>query len=146
MSLLWGTVLALHLLGIIAWLGGMLLIAGVLFPHLPAEDDQALLALLAPVLARFVGIGRWVVPVVLVSGYLVLFGFYGLREAGWSVQLHHLLGLGAAGIFARMALGPWPALRTFPDPAHAMAIRRLLWIGTGLGAAATLVAAWGHFG
>lgn len=135
--LLWTLLLAIHLLGAVAWVGGMA------FAHLALRPAAAeLLAppqrlpLLAGTLGRFFRLMMLAVPLILLSGALLL-GRVGLHGAppAW----HAMAGLGTvmAAIFVFIVTVPYPRLRRqvaagdWPAAGAAMAqIRR--WVGVNL--------------
>ncbi len=82
-------------------------------------------------------------PLVLLSGYLMLFGLYG-GFAGASPYIHvmHLTGLIMAGVFIWIFVGPWKRFRTDPAsrPEAANAIRKLIGINLILGLLTIVIA------
>ena len=145
--LLWGVVLALHLLGVVAWVGGMLFTLAILRPSLMLLDSPQRLAVHTETLRRFLRMVLHVMPVVLLSGWAMLFGFYnGFSEGSWTIQTMHLLGLLMAGVFLLIYFGPWKAMRRTGGPELLHSIRHLVTLNLGLGLLTIVVAALGHFG
>ena len=105
--------LALHLLGAAAWVGGMGFALLVLRPSLGVLPLPQRLALHGAVFRRFFLLVWHAMPIVLLSGYGLLFGVYG-GFAGVNPLVHvmHLLGLAMAAVFAVIFFGPWQTLRT----------------------------------
>lgn len=148
----WAPVLlALHLLGAVAWVGGMAFALLVLRPSLTVLAPPQRMALHAQVFRRFFLIVWHAMPIILASGYAMLFGIYGgFAGVGWPVHVMHLTGLIMAAIFLVVFFGPWRALRhaaaaADADGAAAAAgrIRAFMRWNLGLGALTVAVAAWG---
>jgi uncharacterized membrane protein len=145
---------ALHVLGAVLWVGGMAFAILALRPALTALEPTQRLALQEGVLSRFFRIVWHAMPAVLLSGWLLLFGWYGgFRGSAWHIHLMHLLGLVMAGVFLALITGPWRAFRAAltagdRDRAGAAAerVRQLVSLNLVLGLATIAVAAWGRFG
>ena len=145
----------LHLLGAVIWVGGMAFAILALRPaaHEALEPPQRL-ALMDGVFRRFFRILWHVVPIVLLSGWAMLFGWYwGFGASIWHVHVMHLAGLVMAAIFALVALGPGRAMRAAlaagDRPAAAAALDRIrkgVSVNLALGLLTVAVAAWGRFG
>jgi uncharacterized membrane protein len=104
---------ALHLLSAVLWVGGMAFALMVLRPSLGVLEPLDRLTLHGQVFSRFFRIVWHVMPLILLTGYAMLFGFYGgFGGVNAAVHLMHLLGLIMAAVFVYIALVPWPALRT----------------------------------
>lgn len=144
-----------HLLGAVLWVGGMAFALLCLRPaaHEALEGPQRL-ALMQGVFRRFFLIVWHAMPIVLLSGWTLLFGWYGgFRGAGPHVHIMHLTGLLMGAIYLSIALGPWKAMRAAmaagdrPAAAAAMdQIRKLVLANLVLGLVTIVVAAWGRFG
>jgi uncharacterized membrane protein len=146
--LLWGIVLAVHILGAAIWVGGMAFALLVLRPALRVLEPPQRIALHAQVFRKFFLIVWHAMPLILLSGYAMLFGIYGgFAGADWSVHVMHLLGLIMAVIFIVIFFGPWAAFRaadTMPERAAAVdRIRKLIAINLALGVLTITVAALG---
>ncbi|HYF08494.1 MAG TPA: CopD family protein [Acetobacteraceae bacterium] len=145
----------LHLLGAVLWVGGMAFALLCLRPaaHEALEGPQRL-ALMQGVFRRFFLIVWHAMPIVLVSGWVLLFGWYGgFRGAGWHVHLMHLTGILMGAVYLSIALGPWKQMRAAmaagdrAGAAAAMEKIRMLVLGNlVLGLLTVAVAAWGRFG
>lgn len=144
---LWSLVLAAHLLGVVAWVGGMFYALAVLRPSLAALDPPSRLTLHLQAFRRFFLVVWHAMPIVLLSGYALLFGAYGgFKGVGWPVHVMHLTGLVMAGGFVWLFFGPWAALRRDRDAAGVDRVRQRVLLNLALGAATIVVAAFGHFG
>ncbi len=145
---------ALHVLGAVLWVGGMVFAIFVLRPALSLLEPPQRLALHEAVLKRFFLIVWHAMPILLLTGYLLLFGWYGgFRGAGWHIHVMHLTALLMAGVFLTIVTGPWREFRTARargDAAGAAVqadrIRQLIIMNLALGLLTTGVAAWGRFG
>jgi uncharacterized membrane protein len=142
--------LALHLLGAVVWVGGMAFSLLVLRPSLVVLEPPQRLALHEKVFRKFFLYVWHAMPVLLLTGYAMLFGvFGGFAAVNWAVHLMHLLGLVMAAVFVVIFFGPWKVLRAAmaagDRPAAAGAvdrIRMLVSVNLGLGVLTVLVAAW----
>jgi uncharacterized membrane protein len=104
--------LALHLLGSVVWVGGMVF-AALVFRRVvaPLEPAQRL-ALHRAAFGRFFLLVWHAMPITIASGLWLLFGHYGgFASVPWSIHAMLLLGLVMAGVFLAIVFGPWPAMR-----------------------------------
>jgi len=144
--------LVLHGLAATVWVGGMVFAHFVLRPSLLALDPPARLKAWEGVFRRFFLIVAHAVPVLLVSGYAMLFGWLGgFRGAPWPVHAMHTLGLVMAGVFAAILFGPYPAFRAAlaagdlqAAAARQARIRQLVMINLALGLVTVTVALVGR--
>jgi uncharacterized membrane protein len=145
----------LHVLGAVVWVGGMAFALLALRPAAhEALEPPLRLALMAGVFRRFFRILWHVVPIMLLTGWAMLLGWYwGFGASIWHVHLMHLTGLVMAGIFAAVALGPGRGMRAAlaagDRPAAAAALDRIrkgVSVNLALGLLTVAVAAWGRFG
>ncbi|MBL6455893.1 CopD family protein [Belnapia sp. T6] len=145
---------ALHVLGAVLWVGGMVFAILVLRPALSVLEAPQRAALHEAVLKRFFLLIWHAMPVLLLTGYLLLFGWYGgFRGAGWHIHVMHFTALLMAGVFLTLVTGPWRefrAARARGDAAGAAVplerIRQLVTMNLGLGLVTVAIAAWGRFG
>jgi uncharacterized membrane protein len=104
--------LATHLLGAMVWVGGIVFVFSVLRPSLAVLDVPARLVMNAEIHRRFFRVLWHVMPIVLASGYGMLFLVSGgFGAAGWAVHVMHLSGLAMSGLFLAIFFGPFRALR-----------------------------------
>ena len=134
----WSLVLALHLLCIVIWVGGMFFALVVLRPSLSTLDPAQRIAILSQVFRRFFLVIWHVMPLALISGYAMLFGVYGgFRGANWSIQTMQGIGLIMAAVFLYVYVSPWPRFRAAVSPARAAGaadmIRKLILVNLLLG-------------
>ncbi|MBS7790525.1 CopD family protein [Roseococcus sp. SDR] len=145
---------ALHVVFAALWVGGMAFAILALRPALSVLEPPQRLALMGRVHRRFFLIVWHAMPIVLVSGYWLLFGHYGgFRGVGWHVHLMHLTGLLMAAIYLAIFFGPWRAMRealAAGDAPRAAAandrIRLLVTANLLLGLTTLGIAAWGRIG
>src|SRR3712207_1460392 len=103
---------ALHVLGAVLWVGGMAFALLALRPALAELEPPARLSLHEGALRRFFLIVWHAMPVLLLTGWALLFFWYGgFRGAGWHIHLMHTTGLVMAGVFAALFFGPFRAFR-----------------------------------
>lgn len=144
----------LHVLAAVLWVGGMAFALLALRPSLGLLPPPARLTLLGAVLRRFFLIVWHAVPILLLTGYALLFGWYGgFAGVIWTVHVMHLTGLIMAAIYLLLFFGPWQKMRAaLAKEAWAEAaaahdrVRRLVTVNLLLGLLTVAVAAWGRFG
>lgn len=147
-AVLWSLVLALHLLAIVAWVGGMAYTLLVLRPSLavlePAQRNQLHLQ----TLRRFFLLVWHAMPLTLLSGYAMVFGVYrGFAALPLSVNLMQGIGLLMSAIFLVIFFGPWQRFRRAirPGPEILGRLRTLLTVNLVLGVITVIAGAFAHF-
>ena len=103
------------------------------------------IALHTQVFRRFFLVVWHVMPLILISGFAVLFGFYGgMANVGWNIHVMMLLGLIMSAVFVLIVFGPYARFRRTTDRATAAAcidrIRKLIGINLLLGIVTVVVA------
>ena len=141
----WGWVLAVHVLCAVIWVGGMFFAYVVLRPSLSVLEPIQRIALHTQVFRRFFLIVWHVMPLILISGFAVLFLFYGgIAGVGWNVNVMMLLGLIMSAVFVLIVFGPYARFRRTTDRATAIAcidrIRKLIGVNLVLGLVTVVVA------
>jgi uncharacterized membrane protein len=144
----------LHLLGAIVWVGGMAFAILVLRPSLAVLEPPQRLLLHAQVFRRFFMIIWHAMPIILVTGWALLFGWYGgFRDAGVHVHVMNLTGVIMAVVFLAIWFGPYAAFRQAMErgdgPAAAASANRVRWLITlnlVLGLVTSIVAGLGRWG
>ena len=117
---LWSWLLALHILCAVLWVGGMFFAYIVLRPSLVVLEPPQRLLLHTQIFRRFFLVVWHVMPLLLLSGFAILFGFYG-GMAGVAWNVHAMMGLGVlmAIIFMAIVFGPYAQVpshhRSRPD-------------------------------
>jgi len=141
----WGWVLALHVLCAVLWVGGMFFAYVVLRPSMAVLEPIQRIALHTQVFRRFFLVVWHAMPLILLSGFAVLFGFYGgPANVGWNVHLMMLLGLVMSAVFLLIFFGPYARFRRTTDRSTAAAsidrIRKLIGVNLVLGIVTVIVA------
>ena len=143
----WSWVLAVHILSAVLWVGGMFFALMVMRPALAMLEPAQRLALHVPVLRRFLLVIWHAMPLILITGFLMVFGLYGgFAHLPWAVNLMMLGGIVMAIVFLILFFGPWRVMRAAPAPAPLDRIRRLITINLWLGVVTIVLGALGHFG
>lgn len=143
--------LALHLLGAVIWVGGMLFAMTVLKPSLSVLQPKDRLALHLQVLSRFFRTLWHVMPIVILTGYAMIFGMYGgFGGVNGAIHAMHGLGLLMAAIFVAAWFGPFQALRRAMADGNSTAaaaavgrVRRLVLLNLALGLVTVTLGAFG---
>lgn len=144
----------LHLLGAVLWVGGMAFAIVALRPSLAGLPGPQRLEVLRGVYRRFFLVVWHAMPVMLITGYVLLFGWYGgFAGAGWHIHVMHLTGLIMSAVFLAIFFGPWKTMRsalaageTAPAAAAADTVRKLVTANLAIGLLTVIVAGWGRFG
>jgi uncharacterized membrane protein len=147
------TLLALHVLAAVFWVGGMAFAYMVLRPAAAPLDPPARLALWRRVFARFL---PWVggsIVLLLLSGYGLLFLIFGgFRAAPMYVHIMQGTGILMMLLYGHLMSVPWKRFRlavdggTFPDAArHLNQIRQLVAVNLLLGIITVLVGTTGRY-
>ena len=104
---LWHLMHVLHVLGAVVWVGGMFFAVLMMRPALMDLDPARRVDVYRGAYRRFFGMIWWVMPGMLLSGYIMLFGKYGgFADASWNIHMMHMLGLAMAAIFVGIWFGP----------------------------------------
>ena len=145
---LWSLVLAVHILSMTAWVGGMAYALLVLRPSLAVLSAPGeRLVLHGEAFRRFFRIVWIAMPLVLLSGWAMVFGVYGgFAALPWPVNVMQLLGLVMAVIYLVLFFGPYKRFRGQPSAEAAASIRKLIHANLGLGVIVIVVACFAHWG
>lgn len=147
-------VYAIHVLFAVLWVGGMAFAILALRPALAELDPPQRVAVMGRVHRRFFLVVWHAMPLVLLTGYVLLFGYYGgFRGAGWHIHLMHLTGLLMGAVYLAIATGPWKQMRAALAEGNVAGagaanerIRQLVSVNLVLGLVTVAVAAWGRLG
>jgi uncharacterized membrane protein len=117
----------------------------VLRPSLSVLEPIQRIALHTQVFRRFFLVVWHALPLILLSGFAVLFGLYGGPAAApWNVASMMLLGLIMSAVFVLIVFGPYARFRRTTDRATAAAcidrIRKLIGVNLVLGIVTVVVA------
>jgi uncharacterized membrane protein len=135
---------AVHVLSAVVWVGGMVFAHLVLRPSLAVLEPPARMALMRDVLRRFFLIVWHAMPLMILTGFAIIFGVAGgMAGVRWNVHVMLLLGLIMSGIFVVIFFGPWRAFRAAPGPDTLASIRRLVGINMILGLLTVLIGVLG---
>jgi uncharacterized membrane protein len=146
----WSWLLALHILCAVLWVGGMFFAYVVLRPSLSVLEPPQRLLLHTQIFRRFFLVVWHVMPLLLLSGFAILFGFYGgMAGVRWNVHAMMTLGVLMAIIFVALVFGPYARFRRTTDRARMVAsidtIRKLIGLNLILGLITVVIAALGRF-
>ncbi len=143
MSLL-GLLKAVHVLSAVVWVGGMFFAYVILRPSLSVLEPPQRLALHGAVMKRFFLVVWHAMPLMLISGFWMIFGVYGgMAGVRWNVHLMLLLGLVMAALFLVIFFGPWRAFRAAPGPEPLAKLRNLIGVNMVLGLITTILGVMG---
>ena len=139
-------VLAVHLVCVVIWVGGMVFALIVLRPALAALEPAQRVALHNRVFRRFFLLIWHAMPIALISGYVLLWGIYrGFAHLPWNVNAMQGIAWIMAIIFVTIVYGPYRRFRAAASTARAAQaadrIRRLIMINMWLGLIVVVIAA-----
>ena len=144
MNILYGVLKALHVLSAVAWVGGMLFAYVVLRPSLSVLEPPQRIALHSQVFRRFFLIVWHAMPLIVLTGFIMIFAvFGGMAAVAGPVHVMMLLGLVMSAIFLAIFFGPYRTFRTSPGPAPLDAIRKLIGINLLIGIVTIVIAVFG---
>ena len=143
---IWSWLLALHILCAVIWVGGMFFAYVVLRPSLSVLEPPQRLLLHTQVFRRFFLVVWHVMPLLLLSGFILLFGFFGgMANAPWNIQAMMGIGIVMAIIFVVLVFGPYARFRRTTDRARMVAnidsVRKLIGVNLILGLVTVVIAA-----
>jgi uncharacterized membrane protein len=144
--------IALHVLAVVVWVGGMFFAYLVLRPSAGALQSEARLALWHRVLGRFFPFVWMSVIVLLASGYGMIVGYFAFASAGLYINLMQGLGIVMIMLFLHLYFAPWRRFNTsversdFVEAAKQLGqIRRIVGINLVLGLVTIVIGASGRF-
>ena len=144
MNILYGLLKALHVLCAVVWVGGMLFAYVVLRPSLSVLEPPQRIALHSQVFRRFFLIIWHVMPLILLTGFIMIFAVLGgMANVAWPVHVMLLLGLVMSAVFLAIFFGPYRTFRASPGPASLEAIRKLIGLNLVLGVVTIVIASLG---
>src|SRR5271165_2210279 len=139
----WRLLRVLHVLGAVVWVGGMFFAMLIMRPALADLDAQRRVDVYRAAFHRFFRLIWLIMPGMLLTGYLMLFGeIGGFAEASWNVHLMHMLGLAMAAVFVAIWFGPYHQFRNGQGRAMEM-IRAMIVANLVLGLATIVIATVG---
>jgi uncharacterized membrane protein len=135
---------ALHLLGAVLWVGGMFFAYVILRPSLTAIEPSQRMLLQTQVHQKFFLVIWCAMPVILLTGFLMLWDRGGMSGVSWPVHVMLALGLVMAGVFLAIIFGPWRKFRRTIDRTRMAAslttMRNLIGINLVLGLITVIIA------
>jgi len=152
MRILYTTLLFLHVLGVVVWVGGMFVLHFAVRPSVARLQEASMrLTLLSSILGRFMSWAALAVIVVLASGLAMIFASGGFRNAHLSVHLMLGVGLAMMALYLHIRFGPFRRMRaavvTSDWPAAAAnleTVRKLVALNLGLGVLTIAIATIGR--
>ncbi len=146
-TILWGLVLAVHLLGMAMWVGGSAYALLVLRPSLNLLDQTQRVSVSLQTLRRFFRLIWHVMPLVLLTGWsMEIFREGGFANADWQINAMQGLALVMAATFLWAFFGPFQRARRAirPQPRTFESIRSLVTANLAIGIAIVVIASLGH--
>ncbi len=141
---MYGLLKAVHVLCAVVWVGGMFFAYVVLRPSLTVLEPPQRIALHGQVFRRFFLIVWHAMPLIILSGLIMIFAvFGGMAGVRWNVHIMMLLGLVMTAIFLAIFFGPYRTFRASPGPASLDTIRKLIGINLVLGLLTSAIAVLG---
>jgi uncharacterized membrane protein len=126
------------------WVGGMAFAYIVLRPGMAVLEPPQRIALHSQVFRRFFLIIWHAMPLILLTGFIMIFAvFGGMASVAWPVHVMLLLGLVMSAIFLVIFFGPYRTFRASPGPVPLDAIRKLIGLNLALGVVTIAIAAFG---
>ncbi|AOX18198.1 hypothetical protein [Kozakia baliensis] len=143
--ILWSLVLTLHVLCVAFWVGGGAFAALITRSSLTLLDQAQRQSVQLQYLNRYFR-GLWhVVPLALISGWLLIIHMGGFANVIWPINAMQLLAILMAIVFLNAFYGPFKAARRAirPQPAMFNAVRLRIVAMVALGVLAILCGALG---
>lgn len=142
----WGWLLALHILCAVVWVGGMFFALVVVRPSVAVLEPAQRIALHNRIFRRFFLVIWHAMPLILLSGYAMVFGLYGgFQHLPWNVNAMQAIGVVMVLVFLAIFFGPWRRFRAAASTARAAEaaerIRKLIVVNLVLGLIVVVLAA-----
>jgi uncharacterized membrane protein len=115
MTTLYAGLKALHLLCAVLWVGGMFFAYVVLRPSLAAIDPPQRMLLQTRVHRRFFLVIWHAMPLILITGFAMLWLLGGMAAVAWPIHAMLALGLVMAAVFLAIVFGPYRKFRRTTD-------------------------------
>jgi uncharacterized membrane protein len=147
---IWSWLLALHILCAVIWVGGMFFAYVIVRPSLSVLEPPQRLLLHTQVFRRFFLVVWHVMPLLLLSGFILVFGLFGgMANVPWNIQAMMGIGILMAVIFVVLVFGPYARFRRTTDrnrmASNIDSIRKLIGINLVLGLITVVIAALSQF-
>lgn len=148
MTILYAVLKVLHLLFAVLWVGGMFFAYVVLRPSMAAIDPPQRMLLHTRIFRRFFVVIWHAVPVMLITGFVMIWLLGGMDVVPWPIHAMAGLGVIMSAIFLAIVFGPYRRFRRTTDRARMTtsldSIRRLIGVNLILGLATVIIAALYH--
>jgi len=145
--LLRNTLLALHLLSAVVWVGGMAFTVFILRPSFELLEPTQRLQMHQQTLKRFFRLTWHVMPIMLLSGWAMIVAVWGgFGALPWSINVMQTLALVMAFVFAYAYFVPFQRLQRAirATPEMLARVRQLVMVNLALGAITIVVGSLGH--
>ncbi|HUB49104.1 MAG TPA: CopD family protein [Acetobacteraceae bacterium] len=147
---IWSWLLALHILCAVIWVGGMFFAYVIVRPSLSVLEPPQRLLLHTQVFRRFFLVVWHVMPLLLISGFVLVFGLFGgMANVPWNIQAMMGIGILMAVVFVVLVFGPYARFRRTTDrnrmAANIDSIRKLIGVNLILGLITVVLAALSQF-
>jgi uncharacterized membrane protein len=135
---LYGVLKAIHLLSAVLWVGGMFFAYVILRPSLAVLAPPERVLLHTQVFRKFFLVVWHAMPLLILTGFIMLFGFLGgMATVPWTIHVMLLFGLVMAGVFVAIVFGPYRTFKRAADPAEKAgaldSIRKMIGVNLVLG-------------
>lgn len=135
---------ALHLLCAVLWVGGMFFAYVVLRPSMTAIEAPQRMLLHTRVFKKFFLVIWHAMPLILITGFVMLALNWDMANAPWQLNAMMGLGLVMAAVFLAIFFGPYRQFRRTTDrnrmASRLDAIRKLIGVNMVLGLLTVIVA------
>lgn len=135
---------ALHLLCAVVWVGGMFFAYVVLRPSLAAIEPPQRMLLHNQVFRKFFLVIWHAMPIILVTGFIMIFLQWDMATAPWQINAMMGLGLVMAAIFLAIFFGPYRQFRRTTDRTRMTrsldSVRKLIGVNLILGLLTVIIA------
>ncbi|MEP6609211.1 MAG: CopD family protein [Burkholderiaceae bacterium] len=112
MRILYTTLLFLHVVGVVVWVGGMFVVHFAVRPAAARlQEPSTRLTLLSSILGRFMAWAALAALVILASGLAMIFSSGGFKNAHLSVHLMLAVGLLMMALYLHIRLAPFKRMR-----------------------------------
>ena len=147
---IWSWLLALHIVCAVLWVGGMFFAYVIVRPSLSVLEPPQRLLLHTQVFRRFFLVVWHVMPLLLISGFVLVFGLFGgMANVPWNIQAMMGIGILMAVVFVVLVFGPYARFRRTTDrnrmAANIDSIRKLIGVNLILGLITVVLAALSQF-
>jgi uncharacterized membrane protein len=144
MTMLYAGLKALHLLCAVLWVGGMFFALVVLRPSLTSVEPQQRMLLQTRVHRRFFLVIWHAMPLILITGFVMLYLLGGMAHVPWPIHAMLALGLVMAAVFLAIIFGPYRKFRRTTDRTRMAAsmttMRNLIAVNLILGLITVIIA------